>query len=822
MRSGVQGRGQYCRRHFMRFCKLSVLVVSTLGVSCGAIARAQNCTEAEIVVSSTSSSHEREAVRMLQEEVQMRTGNSWFHRAHVSADSAPCHVIVGVESEITSLLPATIRAKRIVPPDVPEAYSLQVISRKDQHFILIEGRDERGVLYGIGALLRKLELSKGRAWLDQPLRLRSAPQKAIRGHQLGYRAKNNTYDAWNLQQFEEQIRDLAIFGANTIQLIAPLSDDAPASPLFPASAYETLMGIARILDRYGLNCSLYYPEMEADYADPGSVQRELKRFEDLVRRMPRMDELWVPGGDPGHTAPELLLPLVEKQAVILHRYHPKARVYISAQGMNAAQYSMFYHLLQTPPAWLTGVFFGPQSRDSFETQRAHLPITLPLIFYPDIAHTMHAQFPVKQWDPAFALTEGREPVNPRPVDEDIIYHHFSTIQQGFITYSEGVNDDVNKMLWTQWGWDDSLPAAAILQDYARYFIGPAQADGFAEALLGLEKGWRGPLAQNAQIPRTLHELDAMEKQNPSLADNWRFQMAHYRAVYDAYLQERYAAESCAQQEVLQLLQHADPAQVASTLHQADTVLTRPLPQHVIELRERAMSLGGTLFHLIGLQLSTRHYGASNWERGANLDRIDLPLNDSVWLHRQVQRIVALPEQEQWNAVKELQAVYDVPANGFKDDLGNPWDEPHLVHGATYKDDPEMYRQAIDGVSDHTPLEGWRWAELTYAEALYEAPLSVRYKNLSPTLHYRARVVYAGEDYALPLRMVANGSIELQSFTPRKGNPAVVEYDLPFEITQSGQLLLEWWRPEGLGGSGRGRQIAEIVLYPIDEKTNQNP
>ena len=64
---------------------------------------------------------------------------------------------------------------------------------------------------------------------------------------------------------------------------------------------------------------------------------------------------------------------------------------------------------------------------------------------------MHSQLPLLNWDTAYALTEGREPINPRPIDETEIYRYFSSLHSGFITYSEGVNDDVNKMIWDQQG-----------------------------------------------------------------------------------------------------------------------------------------------------------------------------------------------------------------------------------------------------------------------------------------------------------------------------------------------------------------------------------
>jgi len=51
-------------------------------------------------------------------------------------------------------------------------------------------------------------------------------------------------------------------------------------------------------------------------------------------------------------------------------------------------------------------------------------------------------------------------------------------------------------------------------------------------------------------------------------------------------------------------------------------------------------LAGDLFRDGGLQLSVKLYGASNWERGANLDRVDTPLNDRVWTQRAMVKALA--------------------------------------------------------------------------------------------------------------------------------------------------------------------------------------
>jgi hypothetical protein len=87
-------------------------------------------------------------------------------------------------------------------------------------------------------------------------------------------------------------------------------------------------------------------------------------------------------------------------------------------------------------------------------------------------------------------------------------------------------------------------------------------------------------------------------------------------------------------------------------------------------------------------------------------------------------------------------------------------------------------------------------------------------RLNAAEHYRLRITYAGEDYALPLRLMANGNLEIHPPLLRKSNPETLEFDLPRAATRSGQLDLEWTRPYGLGGSGRGRQVAEVWLIPV--------
>ena len=184
---------------------------------------------------------------------------------------------------------------------------------------------------------------------------------------------------------------------------------------------EMMAGMSRLADEYGLDVWIWYPAMDADYADPATVEFALKEWDEVFRRLPRIDAVFVPGGDPGHTRPKVLMDLLEKQAESLRRHHPNARMWVSPQSFDRQWLDEFLTILREQPAWLGGVVFGPQVRISLAELRAAVPAKYPIRGYPDITHSLQCQYPVPDWDLAFALTEGREVINPRPLGQASIF-----------------------------------------------------------------------------------------------------------------------------------------------------------------------------------------------------------------------------------------------------------------------------------------------------------------------------------------------------------------------------------------------------------------
>jgi hypothetical protein len=468
------------------------------------------------------------------------------------------------------------------------------------------------------------------------------------------------------------------------------------------------------------------------------------------------------------------------------------------------------------------------------TLRKLVPERYPIRLYPDITHTLECQFPVPDWDVAFSLTEGREPICPRPEAFANIARRYLPYSAGFGTYSEGCNDDVNKFVWNALAWDPEAKVIDVLRDYSRFFISHRYADDFAQGLLGLEKAWQGPLLANENVDTTLARFATMERAaTPAELLSWRFQQGLYRAYYDAYVRRRLIYETDLYHQALDKLEeiHAVGSQPVAPINeghraeaptngldpslvlaQARSILAKAFTQPVArEERARILALAEALFQSIRMQLSVERYQAEAVERGGNLDTVDAPVTNGPGLAKRLHEIRSLP-----SAIAQVQAMEEVlnrtnpGPGGFYDDLGDIARPSRLVRGLGSVEDPELRRSVLIGhrfpLPAEMPLAWKRWAE-----ALFDAPLRLHYPSLDPQARYKVRVIYTGDAGHVKIRLVCEGGPEIHPLLAKPQPPAPLEFDIPPEATAGGELTLAWTREPGLGGNGRGAQVAEVWL-----------
>ena len=293
--------------------------------------------------------------------------------------------------------------------------------------------------------------------------------------------------------------------------------------------------------------------------------------------------------------------------------------------------------------------------------------------------------------------------------------------------------------------------------------------------------------------------------------NWRFQQGLYRAYYDAYVRSRLLHETAIEERAMDRLRRARRGASLDAIAEARRILDEAEDPPASEWRLRVYTLAEALFQSIRQQLSVERYRAIAVGRGATLDSVETPLNNRGWLLARFAEAAALGnELERMALIDRIVRWTDPGPGGYYDDLGNPAQQPHLVRGLTYEEDPQRFKSTLTGFG-YRP--DWRLSWMTHAESFWDTPLQMRYSALDSTAQYRIRIVYAGDVFSMNtvIRLVANDKFEIHSPLKKEAAIKPVEFDIPAEATRGGELTLTFSAPPGMGSAGRGNQVAEVWL-----------
>ncbi len=727
------------------------------------------------------------AVRVLLEEVEKRT-HVTLEKSQGLFPNSDCILL----TDINSLKKSDVFkeysesfAKDRLHGLKPEGFVILSEQVQNGNFrIWIIGCDKRGILFGVGKLLRMMIYSPNSLKIKTPLDIIEVPVSPIRGHQLGYRAKANSYDAWTVEQYEQYIRELTFFGVNSIENI-PFQDEREAS-LMPVSRKEMNRAISEICKRYGLDYWVWTPA-DFDLKDKEKRENMLKRHEELYKDCPALTGVFFPGGDPGDNSPELVMPFLEDLSKLLIPIHPDAKIWLSLQGFSTTQAKfVFDYLKNKKPEWMGGLCEGPSS-PPIAYLRQNLPEEYKLRMYPDITHNKLCQYPVPWWDIAFSSVIGREGINPRPIQYAYIHNWFQPYCNGFITYSDGVHDDINKVIWSAMGWNPEQKVRDVLIEYSNVFFSTDIAELAAEGILALENNWRGSIVDNGAIEGTLKLWQELEQEAPELRDNWRWQMCLVRAYYDAYIRRKVIYEQDLEEEVNQILRDVEKIGTEKAIQESMVILNRTITDPIgIDLKEKIIDLYDALFKSIGLQSSVEKYKASGGERGASLDYIDIPLNNRWWLEDQFNEIRQLnSEGEKVNRLKAI-GFWETPGYGsFYDDVGNTAKSPHIKRCEIRYTNPaeEAWQEPTLWWFDNGKSRkriSWL-SSLEHGEALYQ--------GLEAGSQYILRITGFGKPHIIiderKLDSLDEKGIELGEFK---------EYVVPLDCVEDREITVKWTLP----------------------------
>jgi hypothetical protein len=748
---------------------LFAVLVFTSGVLS---AQVLDLSKAAIIASGTIKSPVKETViRVLQEEVAQRTGIN----LPLSSKWGKTIVVLATknDAEINGIS-VPKRTGENMPESNAEGFRIFADQSNGKDILWLIGADERGVLFAVGQFLRTGELSKNKIFFDAKNEIATSPGYPIRGHQIGYRNTANSWDSWNPDQFEKYFRELAMFGTNCFENIP--FQDGPLGPNMKFDREVMNTKLSEICQNYGLDYWVWTPA-DVDLSDETKFSTEVQKHAEFYQKCPRLDGVFFPGGDPGSNHPKFVMPFLKAAAAELKKYHPNAGVWISLQGFSNEQVDYFYEYLEkNKPDWLAGVVSGPSSPD-MATTRFRLPKQYKHRHYPDLTHTIRCQYPTENWDQAFALTEGREVCNPQPFYYAKIHNRFAPLTDGFLSYSDGTHDDVNKVIWSQMAWNPEKDVRQVMVEYSRYFFGTSVAEAGADGILALERNWVGPVEENGGIETCFAFWQNLETKHPELKGNWRWQQLVMRAYYDTYVKRRKIYEQNLEKEANLILAQAGTIGSEKAMNDALALVNKADKELVSpELRQRVFDYCEALWKSVGAQTSVKKYNASGEERGAILDFIDYPLNNRWWLADEFDKIRKMPtEKEKLDRLEVIRTWENPGAGSYYDNVSD------ISKGPRVKTRTE----------DATDVAWWDngFSRKRLSTQLFQNFPKLEYPDLDPNGRYIIRI--AGYGDAL-LRVDGD---RMEPLIYNKGLEEFKEFLIPPVYVSDGKISVTFDQPE---------------------------
>ena len=444
--------------------------------------------------------------------------------------------------------------------DHPESYS---ISDKGKGHIQIAGADGPALLYGAGKLLRTSRYdSKG--FTPGSWRGTSAPKGKIRGIYFATHF-NNFYEAAPIEEIQKYVEELALWGIN--HLVIHFANwqftafhDAEAQKTL--TRFRQIMGMAKAC---GMKVGLLQVPNQG-----------FKFTKNEFLNIPVPDEL----GRRGHFGVNLNPSIVQADKLLKENWgylldqfkdigldlmvfwpydeggcgcdqcwpwgargYPKlckALAGITAQKFPGINIVLSTWMYDTPPAgewegltkflskgnnWLHYVMADSHEDFPGYPLQKGVPGNLPLLNFPEIS--MWGQGP---W--------GGYGSNPLTNRLQRLWNQTEGKVSGGFPYSEGIYEDLNKIICAQLYWDGERQTSDIVKEYIAYEFSPDVVNDVSRAIEILEANHnRKQIKANAVEAFNLLQ-QAERKLTAQTLKSWRWRILYLRALIDREMYER--------------------------------------------------------------------------------------------------------------------------------------------------------------------------------------------------------------------------------------------------------------------------------------------
>ena len=742
---------------------------------------------------------------------------------------------------------AALLEKHRIPPLTrlapgPEGFLLRYFP--EDHVLVAAGVDERGCLYAVGELLRQARWAASGFTLPANLDIRTAPAFEIRGTQYGQGIQANLEGVrkWTDTECQEVVLDYALAGAN-------IFDTEPGTMYDFIKSY----GLMALDNGYANIAKSEIPEAwEAKesigrtgyvcLSVPAAREFMLKQCEEQFRDGPFFDLVKFKGGDGGGCECDRCDPygqkfieIVEEMAAIVHKYHPRTRVYIVNQKFDDADdEAIFQYLQEKPREWLWAFGYGPGS-DATTWQPGHrqthrmdlfeypgygpyalypreiirqIPPRHKLVYFNEITHWRYAQHAYIQMYPRADRNGdlppwwGHEIYERRPdqyltmvydrrsffawprfyhrVFEDLMHYGV-----GDVTHSSGHHDHFNQWMWQRLLWAPRTAVEDVVDEYARAYFGPEAAPLMAEALFQLEENLEEQpgktIREKEGIGRYYDLVKEAGRRMPGhwMEGNWYWCTYMEKAALDRYIQ----LAASQQLNLVERIQSLSFEDAEFDIQRAlDALAGLGESEEMKRIRDEAGKLGEVENELFGW----RNEGYFNLEH----DYVGMG-----WLRRQLERAKAAQGEERAALLHRITDYEDAGEGGYYDNFGTANNAPNVVFGYPY-DHGQPYLQEM---LDEGNRPGQRSMHFTQDE---DQGVTIEYRDLDPEAAYRIRFNFVRpwfqERYNMRMNqktqtIYADDAVLAKDVELPLKMSDFFAYDIPEEATADGKLVIRFER-----------------------------
>lgn len=509
-----------------------------------------------VVVGEEATPPERRAAELLAAEIAKRTGV----RPHLGASAgARRTLVIGTPSSGKALAEFAAADPRVAGL-TGDGYVLTTQAKPDGRLFVV-GRTPGGVVAGVGRLLRLMRYGEGRLEIPEA-DLADSPDLPVRGIYFATHF-GNFYHVAPLEEVDRVIEDLALWGLNELIVWFDMHHFQGIDDPVAQEHLARLRHFGDTAHSLGMRFGLTFIANEAYDSSPVELRadgrtgtahygRELcpskpealaliGRWQaEVIDSFPQVDFIWTwPYDQGGCACPDCapwgangFLRASEQLARIYHERFPDGTVWLSTwlfdlNGDRGEHAGLGRYLEGPPPEWMGGVIAGTHGDWIPEPllSRPH-PERYPLTSFPEIS--MYAMDP---W--------GEHGANPLPGFCSRLEERLRGNTVGGWPYSEGIYEDLNKVLFARFYWDEDVATDDALREYAGYYLGPEAAEDAVRLFRLMEAshartGWQvADLSAGPEEARLAASIDA--RLAPWARESWRWRILAIRASIDGIL-----------------------------------------------------------------------------------------------------------------------------------------------------------------------------------------------------------------------------------------------------------------------------------------------